>query len=417
MRRSELFVSTSKKLENEEISKGLELAMRSGLIHQSGSGLYSYTPLGYRVLDNISKLVRYEMNSIGSQEILVPSLQPRGIWEETGRWKLYEGTMFSLRDRNSNEYCLSPTAEEAVTDMVRSSVKSYRNLPVLLYQISAKYRNESVRQGIMRTKEFWMKDAYSFNLNEQDLDESYSKIRKAYKKIFDNIGLNYVIKSASTDEMGGKISEEFIALTDVGSDRILACDNQDCHFGSEISSNVEKCDNCGSSIKETIGSEIGHIFKLGERYTRSMNARYIDELGKERTIQMGCYGIGLSRLVSVIIEQNNDDKGIHWPEAVAPYKEVIIPTTHLDESIIKIAQSIYEEMRTRKLDPLFDDRRDVRAGEKFVESDLMGIPRKIIVGPKNIKQGKIEVEDRTGKKQFFDVGNFVTDYSKKLYHI
>ncbi len=414
MRRSQLFTPTGKADEREMLSRSLELSLRGGFVRQTGSGLYSYTPTGVRVLYNISSLVRKEMNNINAQEVLLPSLQPAELWKESGRWEVYKGSIFTIQDSQNKKYCLAPTCEEAMVDLVRGNVRSYKNLPLTLYQFSQKYRDEKVRQGLFRTKEFLMKDAYSFHFSEDDLDKTYQKMRQAYTNIFEELELDFFLSSAETGEMGGKRSEELIALTDVGTDKFVVCSQKECHFGSPIDSGIKECSICGRDLQLKTGIELAHLFKLGDRYSKQMDLTFADRDGSIRYMEMGCYGIGISRLIPTIIEQNNDEKGIIWPENVAPFKEVIIPTSQKKSNLARLSNQLYYELNEKRLDPLLDDR-DVSAGTKFAESDLMGIPRKIIIGPKSLAKGKIEVEHRRGGKDFLEIENFVAEYIKKYY--
>jgi len=415
MKRSRLFAPTFKQNESEAPCKSLELASRSGLVYRMGSGLYSYTPVGYRVIANIESLVREEMVGTGAQEMLAPSLQPRELWDETGRWEIYKKEMFTLKDSDQKDHCLAPTCEEGVCDLVRGcNVKSYKQLPLTLFQFSHKFRNESVRQGLLRTKEFIMKDAYSFNLGEADLDASYDSMRAAYQRIFDSCNLDYVIKAADPGEMGGGGSEEFYALTEIGDSKVLACPEKKCRFGADEAANLAKCAKCDSPLEAKKAVEIGHIFKLGQRYSKPMKLDYMDEVGQMRTMEMGCYGVGVSRIMQVIIEQNNDKSGIIWPERIAPFKEVIIPTSMKDPKFLDKALEIYSNLTDGGIEPLLDDR-DITAGMKFAEANLMGIPRKLIIGPKSLQNGQLEVEFRDGRKEFLPLEEVEKKYLDTFY--
>jgi len=409
MRRSNLFLPTFKKDDTIYSSTNMELALRSGLIHRTAGGLYSYTPTGYKVLSNLINIVKDSMNEKEIQEVLVPSMQPRDIWDETGRWEIYSNEMFTLCDNDGKELCLAPTCEEAFSDLIRGDINSYKQLPLTLFQISNKYRNETIRQGLMRTKEFLMMDAYSFNADKEDLDKSYDNIKLAFINIFNDLNLDYVIVSADSGEMGGSGSEEFLAFSEIGVDKVLACVDAECTFGTDINNKINECTICGNELKERKVAELGHIFKLGNRYTKPMNLKYSDVEGNINIMLMGCYGIGVSRLIPVIIDQNHDDKGIIWPENVAPYKEVIMTTNNKDKNLVSIAENIYNNLRESGLDPLFDDR-DISVGIKFKESDLIGIPKKIIIGPKSLKEGKVEIEYRTGDKDFINLNDFTESY-------
>jgi len=412
MKRLQLFVATYKENDLEAPSMSLKLALRSGLLYQMASGLYAYTPLGFKVLQAIIGIIRREMIASGAQEVLLPCLEPRQLWEETGRWDLYGDLMFRTTGNDKNEYCLAPTCEEAIVDLVRSSnVRSHKQLPFTLYQVHTKYRNESVRQGLVRTYEFTMKDAYSFNKTEQDLDVSYQAMRAAYRRILDALGLRYVITRADSGEMGGSGSEEFLALTDIGTDVVRACTNEQCTFAT-TDATIKRCKDCKNGLASRKALELCHIFKLGDRYTKPMKLSYTDDKGKQQTVLMGCYGIGVSRLIPAIIEQHHDAKGICWPEAIAPFTEVVI-ATNTDKKLVKKAQALYQKLLKRSRNVLFDDRTDVSAGVKFAEADLLGIPRKIILGPKSLAAGKVEIELRDGKKEYMDLATFSTQYRKR----
>lgn len=405
MRRSGLFVPTSKEKRSSAEVRSAELALRSGLVHQLGSGIFAYSPTGKRVRDKISDIIRREMKAIGSQEVDLPGLQYAKIWKDSGRYEEFEGEMFAFKNRDEQDMCLAPTHEEPMADLVRERLRSQKNMPLILYQIGKKFRDDHARNGLLRAKEFTMKDAYSFNTSEEGLDEAYQDIRKAYINIFDSLGLDFTITSADSGAMGGTGSEEFQAPAEVGSDEINRCPEEDCLFGTKDFEQTV-CPEHGTELENTNSIEIGHIFKLGTRYSEPMDLTFDTEEGEQHII-MGSYGIGVSRLIPALIEQRNDDDGIIWPESVAPYEMGIVPLEEEGE-IMETAKELYDVLDTDEV-LLFDN--DVSIGEKFAESDLIGIPAKIILGNNYLENGEIEVEYRDGSREYYDRDSFVEEFA------
>lgn len=400
MRRSDLFIPTTKETESSAQVRSAELALRSGLISQLGSGLFSYSPTGKQIRTNIENIVHEKMRNIGAQGVDLPGLQYADIWKQSGRFEKFEGEMYTFENRDHQEMCLAPTHEEPMADLVRNSVRSSRNMPLIVYQIGKKFRDDHARNGLLRTKEFTMKDAYSFNTTEEGLDEVYDQMREAYIDIFDSLGVEFAIVSADPGAMGGTGSEEFQAPADIGSDEIKVCTNNECYFGTKDLT-LPECEECGSNLDHTYSIELGHIFKLGTRYSDPLELNYNVEGGEEQVI-MGSYGIGISRLIPALIEQNNDSDGILWPETVAPFKWSIIPVKD-DKEIQETAEKIHNRLNGPST-ILFDN--DVTAGEKFAESDLIGIPKKIILGNTFLEDGTIELEYREGDKEFYTEKRF-----------
>lgn len=375
--------------------KSAKLALRSGLVKNYGSGIFGYTPVGQKVLDNITEEVREEMLNIGAQEVSLPALQNSGIWKESGRWEAFEGEMFTFDNRDGKEMCLAPTHEEGMAEMVRGGFRSHNDLPTTLFQIGRKYRDDHPRNGLLRTKEFVMKDAYSFHSDETSLDETYQDMREAYVTIFDELDLDYKIIDADPGEMGGTGSEEFIAPAEIGSDEILACVDEDCNYGTK-DFDIDECLECGDELEEENGIEIGHIFKLGTRYSEPLQLQYDTGDNDQEDIIMGSYGIGISRVIPTIIEQNHDENGIKWPEEVAPFERSIIGIGQEGEAK---AKEIYEQLPGDNT-LLYDE---MSVGERFAESDLAGIPYKIIVGPESLENEQFEVESREGVTDEFSL--------------
>ncbi len=546
------------------------LTLRAGLIRKIASGIYAYLPVGFRVLKKIEEIVREEMNKSGAIELLLPAVQPSEQWKESGRWSEYGPEMFRLKDRNQRDFCLGPTHEELITNLARLNLKSYRDLPKNLYQIQVKFRDEiRPRYGLLRAREFIMKDAYSFCGNEGDLDKIYQKMHVAYSNIVERIGLKYRIVEADTGLIGGKSSHEFMIIAKEGEEKLVYCPK--CSYASNFemarfligtgggknigendlneikevhtsgiadieelakflkvkawqtvktilvadqdsriyaflvrgdrelniggagkflnkklglaenddsSSDLEigflgpvklrddieiyadnslkemnnlivgankkdyhltgvnhprdfkvkqwgdfsypvpgdRCLDCGSALEFEKGIEIGHIFKLGKKYSEKMNAKFLDKDGKLKPFIMGCYGIGVSRIMSAAIEQNHDDKGIIWPIAIAPFLVNLIATTTRDEDITAAADRIYEILLDIDVEILYDDR-DVSAGIKFKDSDLIGIPLRFIVGKNFLKSKKIDVEIRKDQKKLNlspeEIPQFIEDFKKE----
>ncbi|MBQ3054100.1 MAG: proline--tRNA ligase [Clostridia bacterium] len=546
MKVSKLLMPTLREVPAEAEIKSHQLMLRAGLMRKTASGVYSYLPLGVKTLQNVEKIIREGMNNHGAQELLMPAILPKEILEESGRWEVFGPEMFRLKDRNSRDYCLGPTHEEMFTITVRDEVRSYKNLPLTLYQIQTKYRDERrPRFGVMRSREFIMKDAYSFDLNEEGLDASYKEMYNAYCEIFDRMKLDYTVVDADSGAMGGSGSQEFMVKSDVGEDTIAYC--QECGYAANeekmagvpsscvcpqgdmkiekihtpnvktiedliklfsceptlfvktiiykadgkpvavmvrgdrdvnetklqnylgclelemadpqtvydvtgaavgfagpvgikcdvlMDLEVEKmknfiiganetdyhfknvqpgrdftptatldlrnvvcgdaCPKCGGKIKTAQGIEVGHIFKLGTKYSKALGCTCLDEKGEDRTIIMGCYGIGVNRCVAAIVEQSSDENGIIWPVDVAPFKAIIVPVNEENQEQMALAEEIYNTLKSKGIDVLIDDRHE-RPGVKFKDADLIGIPVRITVG-KKAADGIVEYKLRTEKE-------------------
>ena len=544
MKMSNMLVGTLREVPAEAEIESHKLMLRAGLMRKMAAGIYNYMPLGLKVIENVKNIVREEMNNAGAQEFLASALIPAELWQESGRWDAYGAEMFRLKDRHNRDFCLGPTHEEVFTDIVRNEIKSYKQLPLNLYQIQTKYRDERrPRFGVMRSREFIMKDGYSFDKDQEGLDLAYEKMRKAYVNIFNRCGLDAKAVAADSGAIGGSGSAEFMVKSEVGEDDVVfctACDyaaniekapstpehgekeelmevekvetpavksiedlakffecspkkiaktlifqaddkvvavvlrgdreanevkianaigevielemaseeavkeatgaavgfagpmgikvdmllvdqevanmynfiiganETDMHlknvnYGRDFEGIVgdfrnvtigEKCSECGKEITISRGTEVGHIFKLGTKYSESMGATFIDEDGKAKPFIMGCYGIGVTRTVASIIEQHNDENGIIWPLEVAPYHVSVIPANVKNEEQATKAEEIYNELRKMGVEALLDDRKE-RAGVKFKDSELMGIPMRITVG-KMIGEGQVEFKLRNG---------------------
>ena len=555
MRASNYFLPTLKEAPSEaEVPSHIYL-VRAGYIRQLAAGLYEYLPLGFRVLKKIENIIRKHMDEAGALEVLLPILTPAELWQETGRWDVYGKELFRLEDRKGRLFALGPTHEETITDLIRKNIRSYKDLPKNFYQIQTKFRDEArPRYGLIRGREFLMKDAYSFDVSEEMAVKSYEIMKETYKKIFDELGLDYLMVEADTGAIGGKFSHEFVVKAANGEAHIVYCENcgyaanveaakyefeldklppekekplekvhtpdvssvdevakflgvdtkkivktlvyilsdetavavvirgdrelnetklinyfnvldarlatseeldkmgivegfvgpigldipvyadmsvkdlhnfvvganeKDYHY---INVNIPRdfkpiefvdfstaregdpCPNCKAPLKEITGLEVGHIFLLGTKYSEAMKAYFVDKDGKEKPIIMGCYGIGVSRLMAAAVEQNHDENGIIWPENIAPFKLQILALNMKDEQIRQTAENIYEKAKEKGIEVLYDDR-DISAGAKFKDADLIGIPHRIVVG-KKVKEGKVEYQHRKSKdKKEFNIEN------------
>lgn len=547
MRFSQLFCPTLREVPSEAETASHQLLLRAGYIRKASAGVYSYLPLAQRVLKKIMNIVREEMDRAGGQELLMPIIQPRELWEESGRWSVYGDEMFRLMDRHKRHFALGPTHEELITTLVNDDIHSYRDLPLLLYQIQNKYRDEiRPRFGLMRGREFIMKDLYSFDVDDTGLDVSYWKMYDAYNRIFDRMNLKYRVVEADSGAIGGNESHEYMVLADTGEAEIVFCDkgdfaanvekapcivNQDepgeamlemekihtpgqrtikdlveflghpedhqvktlmyfadgklvsavlrgdrelneikfknylrCNdlfmaddasvravcgagFGSlgPVGLNVpvyadlevrvmrnfscganqddyhlinvnpgrdflpedyvdlrsavqgDPCPKCGHPLATARGIEVGHIFKLGTKYSQAMGATFLDQQGQALPMVMGCYGIGVSRTMAAAIEQNHDEDGIIWPMPITPFHVLIVPVNVKKDDQMQTALDLYETLQKRGLEVLLDDR-DERAGVKFKDADLIGIPLRITVGPKALQENQVEVKKRWEKQ-------------------
>jgi len=413
MRQSLLFNKTRKNISKDIVAKSHKYLVRGDFIEKTISGVYRFLPLGLMVLRNIEKIIREEMFSLGSQEVLLPTLQNKKLWEETDRWKNFDPPLFKFKDVHGKEIALGPTHEEEITDIIRTRISSYQDLPFSLFQIQNKFRNEvRATGGLLRTREFIMKDLYSFHSTEKDLVNFYERVKKSYFNIFKRCGLDVVAVNADSGTIGGDYSNEFMVITDVGEDTILMCDK--CGYGANIEKikNIRKCPECGSILKAKKAIELGHIFCLGTKYSKMMSANYKNENGEENPILMGCYGIGVSRLMAAIVELNGDDQGMVWSKEVAPFQIHLICLS-FEEGIKKEADELYEKLRKEGFNVLYDDRENKSAGEKFAESDLIGIPIRIIVSQKTLKEKSVGIKNRNEKEEQLIKINNLTNFLKK----
>lgn len=411
MRQSRLLIPTLRDAPSDAEATSHRLMVRAGMIRQLAAGVYTLLPLGHRALRKLERIVRDGMEQAGAAELLLPALHPAELWRESGRWDAYGPELMRLTDRHGRSFALGATHEEAIVALVRDEVKSYRKLPLLLYQIQTKFRDERrPRFGLMRGREFLMKDAYSFDATPEGLEASYRRMYEAYTAIFTRCGLTFKAIEADSGSIGGTGTHEFVALADIGEDTIVHC------AGCGHAANLEllaarpgdRCPRCGGELLFDKGIEVGHIFKLGHVYSEPMRAAFLDESGKMRPFFMGCYGIGLSRLLAAIVEQHHDDAGIVWPDAVAPFDVHLVAAGARDPAQTELADKLYGELGRAGFDVLYDDR-DERTGVKFADADLIGLPVRITVG-KRAAEGIVECKRRRNNETIELAAERVTEW-------
>ena len=409
MKASQLILGTQRENPSDAEIVSHKLMIRAGLIRQVSSGIYNWLPTGKKVLQKVENIIRNEMNLAGAQEILMPMVQPATLWEDSGRIDQYGQELLVFLDRHDNRFCLGPTHEEIITDLCKNLLTSYKQLPVTLYQIQTKFRDEiRPRFGVMRSREFIMKDAYSFDLDKEGLGKSYLTMKAAYTKIFNKIGLDYRIVKADSGAIGGSESEEFHVLAESGEDLLAFSDKSEYAINAELLTELQEGQDPFSLegkpspdgkgiLKLKKGIEVGHIFKLGKKYSEVLNLRIP---GEDHDIypEMGCYGIGASRIVAAAIEQNHDEKGIVWPNALAPFQVALVEVNTKNKKEIKDkCLEIYQLFKENEIEVLWDDR-DKRPGVKFSDMEVIGIPVTVIIGERTLETGEIEFKNRQDEK-------------------
>ena len=427
---SKLFIPITKNIPAEAKIKSHQLMLQTGMIKQSSAGIYSWLPLGFKVMKKIEQIVREEQNFIGAQEMLMPTIQSSEIWKESGRYDDYGEEMLRIKDRQGREMLYGPTNEELITDVFRSSVKSYKSLPQILYHIQWKFRDEiRPRFGVMRCKEFFMKDAYSFDLNDNDAKKSYNKMFFSYLKTFERLGLKAIPMAADTGPIGGDLSHEFVILAETGESQIYTDKrifeiNLSQYDFSEVSLSKMRADFTNfyavtdekfdekkfdenvdkKNQVKTKGIEVGHIFYFGDKYSKPMNCLIDDKSGKKISVKMGSYGIGVSRLVGATIEANYKNGIMKWPKSISPFDVVILPSINKNnQDNLHKAKKIYEDLKKQNIDVLLDDV-DENMSNKFKKHDLIGIPYQIILGSKS-EENKFEFKELNSQSELLSLEN------------
>ncbi|MCL5784795.1 MAG: His/Gly/Thr/Pro-type tRNA ligase C-terminal domain-containing protein [Patescibacteria group bacterium] len=397
MKYSKLFPKTIKQVPIGAESVNHQLLVRAGFIHQEMAGVYTYLPLGWRVIEKISNIVREEMNKVNGQEILMPVLHPGENWKKTGRFDSFD-VLFKLKGAGDKDLVLGPTHEEIIYPLLAEYVNSYKDLPLHLYQIQTKFRNEPrAKAGLLRTREFIMKDLYAFHESDEDRDEYYKIVREAYLRIFKKLELPVLITKASGGTFSD-LSEEFQVVTPSGEDTILICSKCDVVINKEIAG--KDCSECGGVIKEEKAIEVGNIFPLNGLMQKFFNLSFTDKKGEKKIVSAGCYGLGISRVMGAIVEVSHDDKGMIWPESVAPFRVHLVGLDLEDKSVMEMAEKVHKLLEAEGIEVLFDDRVGVSAGAKFADADLIGIPYRIVISKKTTED-KLEVKKRSEKETKF----------------
>jgi prolyl-tRNA synthetase len=414
MRLSKYFLPTLKENPIDATVVSHQLMVRAGMIRQTASGIYSWLPLGLKVLRKVEKIIKEEMDKSGALEVLMPTIQPAELWIESGRYEAYGKEMLRIKDRHDRDILYGPTHEEVITDLFRKNIASYKDLPKNLYQIHWKFRDEiRPRFGLMRGREFLMKDSYSFDLNEEDARKTYDLMYETYFKIFRKMGLKPIALRADTGAIGGDLSHEFHILADVGESAIFydkkfdelseeqeidIAQTQKIYAMADDLHIPEKCPIPADRLVSRRGIEVGQVFNFGLKYSKAMEASVMGAGGEKIYPNMGSYGIGVSRVVAAAIEANHDENGIIWPAQISPFDVILINIRVGDEACDKACEELYSKLQNQGFEVLYDDTKN-SLGQKFSVADLIGVPKQIIVGPKSLASGKVEVKNRkTGEK-------------------
>lgn len=404
MKQSQLFTKTRKEPPKDEVSRNAQLLIQAGFIDKLQSGVYTYLPLGFLVLKKIENIIREEMLKVGAQEILMPSLHPKENWEKTGRWDSMDD-LYKVKDSSGRENALGPTHEEIITPLIKKFVSSYNDLPFSVFQIQNKFRMElRAKSGILRGREFLMKDLYSVHKDANDLKEFYEKIKFSYKNIFQRAGLgDFTYLTFASGGSFSKYSHEFQTVTDSGEDTIYICELCKVAVNKEIIEEQKICPECSNEkLIEKKSIEVGNIFELKNRFSDSFELTYKDQTGKNIPVLMGCYGIGLGRLMGTAIEVCNDTAGILWPKEIAPFSVHLVALNskneEMNERISNETEKIYRDLQNKGIDVIYDDRRDASAGEKLKDADLIGVPLRIVISEKTLSQESVEIKKRSEKE-------------------
>lgn len=402
MRQSKLFGKTLREDPKDEVAGNARLLERGGFVYKSMAGVYEYLPLGLRVLERINRIIREEMNKIGGQEILLSALQPKDRWEKSGRWKeLGEEVMYQFKDHSGREIGLASTHEEVVAEIGSRSIFSYKDLPLFVYQIQTKFRDEPrAKSGLLRGREFLMKDLYSFHRSTEDLNKFYARADRAYRAVFKRCALAVYMTEASGGAFTKEFTHEYQAPSEAGEDLIFFCEKCDYAQNREIATLQEgdKCPKCAGKIASAKTIEVGNIFRLGTKYAEALGLYYADEKGTKNPVVMGSYGIGPGRVMGTIVETHHDGRGIIWPEHIAPYRAHLVALGGDGSKAKRGAEKLYERMQKKGIDVLYDDRDEKTAGEKFADTDLIGVPWRIVVSAGTVAKKGVEIKGRKEKQ-------------------
>lgn len=414
MRQSLLFTKTTKDISADETSKNAQLLMRAGFVHKTMAGSYTFLPLGLRVLTKIEEIVRRKMNELGAQEMTMSMLHPSELWKTTGAWDSVD-VLFKIKSRTDREYAVGQSEEEVVTPIIKEYVRSYKDLPFIGYQIHWKFRDElRAKAGIMRGREFLMKDMYTIHESQEEFDKFYTDAKEKYLEVYKEIGLVAKATEASGGSFTKKISYEFMVLTDAGEDDILYSDTSDYCVNAEITTLKEGDDAPDGSGKLKVGkaSEVGNVFDLGTRYQDAFDFYFLDKNGEKQKGVMGCYGIGVTRIMGVVAETMSDEKGLMWPSSIAPFSvHLLVLSKDRESAAFKEAEDLYKKLTDSGVEVLFDDR-EASPGEKFADSDLIGIPMRVVVSEKSLASGGVEIKERKSQNsEILSVSAFLHSYT------
>jgi prolyl-tRNA synthetase len=415
MLQSKLFPKTKKEAPKDAIAPNHKLLVRGGFIDQLMAGSWTLLPLGWRVISKITQIVREEMNATGAQEVLMPLMHPKEIWNETGRWDSAAEVMYKLKDTREKEFVLSFTHEEIVLDLARKYLQSYVDLPIKIYHFSTKFRNEPrATSGILRGREFLMKDLYSLHATKEDFLKYYEEVSEAYLRVFNRLGLKIILTEAAGGVFTQNLTREFQVVASVGEDTIYVCNKCHAGFNKEIFKGKanDQCPGCAKGILgEFRAIEVGNIFPFDTYYSEKMGVYFTDKAGVKKPVWFGSYGIGITRLLGAVVEVFHDDKGIIWPATVAPFQVHLLQIEN-SEKVKKAAEKLYGELGKAGVEVLYDDREDKSAGEKFADADLIGIPYRIVISEKTLMKNCVEVKERSEKELEFVKINHLSQFLK-----
>lgn len=417
MRQSQLFLRTAREAPKDEEAVNARLLTRANFIYKLMAGVYALLPLGYRVKEKVMGIIREEMNALGSHEMLMPALHPRSVWDVTGRWEGLSKIMYQFKDSMGKELGLGPTHEEIIAAIATRVITSYNDLPLSIYQIQTKFRNEPrAKSGLLRGREFTMKDLYSFHADEASLDEFYERAKAAYTRVFERCGLKAYVTQASGGDFSKQYSHEFMVVSEAGEDETVLCEACGWAQNAEISKSKkgDPCPACQSTLDKKFTIEVGNIFRLGTRFSVPNKLLYKDAAGALKPVVMGSYGIGIERLIGTAVEVYHDEKGMLWPESVAPARVHLLCVGEQTEKLKKFADRVYNTLTKEKIEVLYDDREGVRAGEKFADADLIGIPWRMVVSEKTLDGEKVEVKRRGEETaRLIDLHDFLKAHALK----
>lgn len=413
MLQSQLFTRTSKETSKDEVSKTAQLLIRAGFVDKLSAGVYTFLPLGLKVLDKTKRMISEHMEQLSAQEIIMPALIPEKNWKITKRWDNLD-VLFKLKGRTDLKYGLGPTHEEVVVPLIKKHILSYKDLPLSVFQVQDKFRDElRAKSGLLRAREFSMKDLYSFHSSEEDLDKFYEKVKESYIKIFEKLGIaDQTYLTLASGGTFSKYSHEFQTVTDAGEDTIYICPKCKVATNRELIKDNPKCWNCGDKLTEKKKAiETANIFKLKDKYTKPFDFKFTDQDGKKKLVMMGCYGMGISRLIGAVVEVSHDQKGIIWPQSIAPFKFHLISIGK--EKAADEAYKIYKTLQKQGVEVIYDDRQNKGSGEKFADCDLIGVPCRILVSDKTLEKDCVEVKNRNSDKTELIKIKKLTEFVKK----